>query len=441
LDAKIDPQGVNIASDFTVKALLPRHADRIWRECGHWLNLSGEWVPVASLEYALTMHTLTEYSHLHEWVRQKTADLRRLPSELSESRPFIILPRLASHIEERLGQKSLLERKLVDQHWLQRLGEELCRFEDGDESEQQRIRTLADNLAHTKWWTTQAVEMVPYVRGVPAGIPRRAGVAWSDCELYVEPLSTAKLARLVPDRLAKAFGRPDTSAALNYCFGRLPDEVTEYVAENFTLCPRLRHSIPVAERVDVHRKATSESPASAKTSGEEPRPNDSVDVPTVTVELEPDETEEEQAAIDGYEAIQRVNRHAGKSQKPAMIERFAKAFGYQKHSDDRFVHADGSWIAKTHDSAFRWQRWSAKGDLVKEYWVKDHCLEKQALELGSDVWSLMEKFPERYALILSTPEGEPLELPGARLRTMCDNRELTLHPATYRLVLNRDTAH
>src|SRR5208282_1908985 len=49
------PSGETLSQNDSrrVRALLPRHAARIWDECGHWLNLAGEWVPVNSLSYAL----------------------------------------------------------------------------------------------------------------------------------------------------------------------------------------------------------------------------------------------------------------------------------------------------------------------------------------------------------------------------------------------------
>jgi hypothetical protein len=131
-------------------------------------------------------------------------------------------------------------------------------------------------------------------------------------------------------------------------------------------------------------------------------------------------------------------RHAPRPAKPSIIERFARSLGYQKESDERFFHADGSWIGKAHDDRFPWERRTAKGELVHHYWPKDHCLEQQPLQLEADIWGLMEKFPDLYALILSTPQGDPIEVPGARLRAMRDDGDLTLYPATYRLVFDND---
>jgi len=50
----------------------------------------------------------------------------------------------------------------------------------------------------------------------------------------------------------------------------------------------------------------------------------------------------------------------------------------------------------------------------------------------------MEKFPDRYALILANPKGDPVELSGARLRELRDDRWITLYPATYRIVYERE---
>src|SRR5262249_18028557 len=74
------PSGKSLSQNDArrVRALLTRHAVRIWSECGHWLNLAGEWVPIGTLSYSLTMQSLVPWSHLHEWVKQKTADLQRL---------------------------------------------------------------------------------------------------------------------------------------------------------------------------------------------------------------------------------------------------------------------------------------------------------------------------------------------------------------------------
>jgi hypothetical protein len=431
-----------------VRALMPRHACRIWHECGQWLNLAREWVSVTNLEYALTMQTLTEYSHLHEWVKQQTADFQRLPAEITDTLPFADLPRLASVIEERLQKDPLLSATPEKQLWLTQLGVELSRIELDDSAEAQRVRTCAEDLAHTAWRTTATLEIIPYIDGAPAGTPKRAEVVWFDRTLFVEKLPQAKLARLVPERLGKVFGRTDVTAALNYCFGRSADDVTEYMEENFKLRPRAasaaeKSETPISEAQLTPRAGEALNPDSAtppETSSDEASAGPTVIAePTTAIDVEPtDHPNEPQGETDVRDVEPPRDRPFPKPAKPSIIERFARSFGYQKESDERFFHADGSWIGKAHDDRFPWERRTAKGELVHRYWPKDHCLEQQPLQLEADIWGLMDKFPDVYALILSTPHGDAIEMPGARLCAMRDEGELTLYPATYRLVLDHD---
>jgi hypothetical protein len=88
-----------------VRSLLPRHPERIWFECGHWLNLEGEWTPTPELAYALTMQSLVPWKHLFTEIKQTTAEFQKLSAELCQQPPFSTLPTLASSIEERFKQK------------------------------------------------------------------------------------------------------------------------------------------------------------------------------------------------------------------------------------------------------------------------------------------------------------------------------------------------
>jgi hypothetical protein len=56
-----------------VRTLLVRYPTRIWEECGHWLNLIGEWTPVETLAYGLSMQSL------FRWVTCMNGSSARLP--------------------------------------------------------------------------------------------------------------------------------------------------------------------------------------------------------------------------------------------------------------------------------------------------------------------------------------------------------------------------
>ena len=188
-----------------VRALLGRYSVQIWEECAHWLNLAGEWAPTEGLAFALTMQSLVPWMHLHQWVKQKTADLRSLRTEMTSTSPFSVMPPLAGRIEERIHRNSLVGARPEKKEWLTTFGTELRRVEFDKEEDTQRIRALAETLARTNWHVTLGLESIPYIDGTPAGTPRPVDVLWLNDALYVSQLPKAKLARRVPEEIGKAF--------------------------------------------------------------------------------------------------------------------------------------------------------------------------------------------------------------------------------------------
>jgi len=438
------PSGSALSQDDLrrVRALLARHSVRIWNECGHWLNLAGQWVPTETLGYALTMQSLVPWSHLHEWVKQKTADLQRMPEDVADGPPFGVLPHLGTCIVDRLHSGAVLSQPKESKPWLNRLGEELRRVELDTDADTRRVRALAADLAVTAWQATGGLEIVPYIDGTPAGTRRNTEAVWLDRVLYIEPRPIARLARIVSQELARAFGRQDLGDAIKLCFERSPDFVTEYVEANFRLASRETLSVdshPAADLPGGAVPASQDQPAeSGASSGEgaaagELHGNHVIMDPVhddVTTGAEP--KQEPLAAQD--------HRHvpASRAAGPSLMERFARGLGFQPDGADRFFHEDGGWIAKVRDASFPWERRDASGELLRYYWPKDHCLERAPLQLEADLWALLEKHPDEYALVLSGPGGEPLELPGTRLVGLRARGGLTLYPATYRLVLEHE---
>ena len=418
-----------------VRSLLVRHPIRIWEECGHWLNLAGEWVAVDGLTYALTTQSRTPWQHLHRWVKQKTADLQRLSPEGAANPPFSHLPTLAICLEDRFNRNTLFTGRSATNAWLTTLGEDLCRIElDTDESTQ-RVRVLAARLAKTKWHEMPLLELIPYIDGTPAGTPRRADVVWLDDALFVIPMPKAKIARRVPEEVGKVFGREDIKAALDYSFERSEQDIRDYLQENFKLCP--------VNRVFEEPAEDAEAPSSNQQDGlaliADDRTEDQLG--------ENDNSEERSAMLPSGNAEEGTGEPESKQgrlrprrsitpAKPDIMERFATSKGFRKDYEGRFCDQDGSWIAKSNDInvPFPWERRTASGDVVRYYLPKEHCLERNPLQLAADVWALIERYPETYALVLCDVHDRPVEITGIRLRTMRDREEITLYPAAYRIV-------
>ena len=428
-----------------VRSLLVRYPTRIWEECGHWVNLLGEWIPVDTLAYALSMQTLFRWSHLHDWVKRKTADLQRLPAETVHAPPFSALPALSDLVEERFNQPSLLVALEERRAWLTAFGEQLRRIELPDPAETERVRELAGAIAATVWVAAPKLEVIPYLEGVPAGTARQTDILWLDCKLFVSPLSKAKLAKRVPEEIGKSLSA-DVRAALSYAFERSPEDIKEYLEENFTLGPEQQAVVPVGETHPVAE------PVDDDASGTQPEDagEDAVPVgdafaaeesgvtedgePSASPEPEQPHQEPEGGLLEAEPATR--PRPAAKPPRPSVMARFALAQGYKADGDDRFFRSDGSWIGRANGARFPWEQRSAGGDVQRHYYPKDHCLEREPLQIEADVWGLLDQKPDAYSFILVNPEGEPVEMTGARLRALRDGGEITIHPATYRLVLS-----
>ena len=429
------------------RSLLSRHPIRIWEECRHWLNLAGEWAAAEDLSYSLTMQTLLPWRHLHQWVKQNTADLQALPAEVTSNPPFSNLPTLATRVEERFHRDLRFTGGNVAKAWLTAFGTEFRQVEFDTEDDTQRIRSLADRLATTKWCETQGLEIIPYINGTPAGTPRRTDVLWLNDVLYVDHLPKGKLARRIPEEIGKVFGRTDIKAALDYSFERSPQDVKEYLEENFKLCPL--SAIPEETDDQVEPLSTDDGEPSHSDDGEGADQNfgeteRSKDQGTAKDEEDDiqytgaTETEDEFETNFEEEAELPRPRPSPKPAKPDIIERFAMSQGYRKDSEDRYFHEDGSWIARANGDRFPWERRAADGKLIRYYWPKNHCLERDPLQIEADVWTLIEEYPETYAFVLADIEGGPVEVAGSHLRAMRDEGEITLFPSTYRLVYNDD---
>lgn len=441
-----------------VRALLARHAVRIWDECQHWLSLGNEWVPVEELRYSVAMRSLVAWEHLHDWVKRETGDFRQLPVDLLDTVPFSNLPTLAEHIEDRFDRSPRLLSHPRFAPWMTSAGSTLTRIQLATVEETERVRGLAEELANTRWFVSPGLQTVSYVKGVPAGVPRRTPVVWTDRTLYTEDLPTPKLARLVPDVLGKTFMNADIVAALNYSFGRSVDDVVAYLEENFNLADEQPAPIPA----DDHAHPATPFQAKAAVASEDGElPELSAETSRLEnpeVDRVPADGDSELTALletpsnlslrdpegddEGDSPAPAPRRATSNSQwrpnKQDIIERFAMKAGFQRVDSQRFRHADGSTLAKDNCGVFNWERRTRSGEVVRYYWAKDHCLQDEALQVEAALWSLIDAQPDTHALILADPQGGAIEVSGAALKRMREEGHLGIYPATYRLAMRND---
>jgi hypothetical protein len=236
------------------------------------------------------------------------------------------------------------------------------------------------------------------------------------------------------------FARPDVREALIYSFERSPEQVREYLEENFKLAeldgagdqfaaPELQpaHSDSPPNLIEPPR---ADVPTETISDGEiaeaiEPRPDAPIFAEPVS-EFDP--------VPNGAHGSTSRSPGIPRAAQPTLIELFARLSGFRKDGTDRFFHQDGSWINKSSGTIFPWERHNPCGEIARYYLTENQCLEEEPLELKAEVWGLLDQRPELYALILKGPDASPVEVTGASLRAMRESGEITLHPARYRVV-------
>jgi len=436
-----------------VHSLLPKYPDRIWNECRHWVNLESEWAPVDQLAFSLTRQSLVPWKHLFKAIKQKTADLQKLPAQVCQRYPFADLRSLSQSIEDRFQEPPAGLPEPQNKPWMATLAGGLMRIILDDEDETTRVRELAIRLADTRWQVASGLETAPYIDGTPAGTRRRINALWKDSLLFVKDPNVAKMAKSVPQELGRVFNNSEISEAIRLCYERPPEFVIEYLEENFKLLPEDEVGLTGGEptpgsEVDVVTADAEDTTTGDTTSEESFTSQDGKDEPKGEYDGGESDTQEDGFEdTDLYDEFKRVatdkdekditGKSSRKHPKPAksgLMERFAKIKGYTKVDSGRFSHPDGSRIQKTSENSFPWQMRSSSGELRKCYWAKDHCIEHEPLQLDASVWGLCEKHPHKYSLLLTDPEGDPVEFSGQLLLELRDSGRLILYPARYRLV-------
>ena len=247
------------------------------------------------------------------------------------------------------------------------------------------------------------------------------------------------MAKCVPQEIARSFESKDIQEAIILCYDRSVQFVREYLEENFILAPE--ESIPRKTPTAVVDRKNAEQSTAARTN--EVNTNDE------NIAVTPDDSQpgEQTASESASEEAEPANDETEKPDKPrvqkppepSLIEKFAKSAGFSKEVDDKYHHSDGSWLQRApHGSIFQWERYSEDGIVIQCYWLKEHCLETEHIQMGVEVWDACEQDQKLNSIILLDPIGQPEQISGEKLQQMYKAGKLKIKPATYRLVYKNE---
>lgn len=418
-----------------VKPALARLGVTAWEQCGHWLNISNEWVPTSKIRYSVSMRSLTKTQELFPSVKQASADFTMLDFETLDRYPFADVPSLASCLDEQVSNHAVQSFLKRQKPWLQCLAKNLARIEVSSEVEQARLREAAIRLAQTEWMQGAGLETVPYLDGVPVGAARRVPAVWSGTTLYVAEASVAQMAAPVAREIARGFDHVGIGDAVKFCFEREPAFILDYLEQEFTLSQSL-FDIP-ENAVEAPQSPTEAPTAEVAVATDSPTDaNDDAPVGQQTESPEPKELESEQGGSAPPPANTEPNRNhqnRERPEKPSLVERFAVAKGLRSDGNGKFVGSDGTILQRAQDSVFPWELRQPGSEESQFLMPSEHCLERESIVLDAEVWSLLRSSDAKYVLLLVAPDSSPILRTGSDLAKDIENRRIALYPAKYRL--------
>ena len=327
------------------------------------------------------------------------------------------------------------------------LGRHLKRIQDEDPDEEAVIRDIGSRLTETVWKTVSEIEVVPYLRGSPAGTKQTPKVFWDDRVLYVCEMRPGLILKVVPSELRKVCSIQAIGEAIVHCYDRDPEIVTEYCRENFTLLPDTEivttgqspvlpqeNRDPCLETRIVH--ITKEAVVSSPAHDPEGLPlgDTGSGAGSALDSSEPDRHQESNADEETIHAP--TPRSTGDDKqsphRSGLHEIFAEKFHYHRDpANGRYINSDGSWMEKA-ERPFHWEIHSPDGEVIGRLWENDGTLSR-GVEMPVEVWGMIERYPERAVVLLRSEDDGVDVIPGTALLTQIDREELRLFPAKYRL--------
>lgn len=446
LNSLEDGAKLDAAATKRVRAALQRDPVRVWNECQHWLTLDSTWVAVADLKFRLTMQSLKKLGELFPAIKGATANLQMVSLEVAQFPPFASIPNLGDAVEFRVTRFVPGSSTGGSKDWLSALALGLCRVKLSSDEETHRIRAVAQRLHQTEWNTFAHLDVTPYVEGAPAGEPFTPKVLWQDAKLYVASQSTVRLYKELADELARPFNDNQIANAIAACIDRTPAFVAEYLEAHFVL--DAQPELPVQDRRATEATEANETDSTPPSSEDSPagagETTDAADAAAAAT------ADGDDAAADGSDAGDGEDHDDGDDDehevvdekeeskpptppKPSLIELYAKQRGFKFHAAEKcFTHPDGRWIEKS-ESPFNWEERAAGGELITRMWVGDQKL-ANGIEIPAELWSLIGQQPGSTMMIIAGDDHAPCALTGQELLELKDSRQITLHPARYRIV-------
>lgn len=455
----------------TVRSIIPAYAIVLWNDLGRWPTLDGQWTPTRQIENVLYGESGVRARELSPAIKRKTADCQGLPESVRSALSHVALRDLGTSIELRRSRTQADLPAPESKGWMRALGSALGRIKLPDLDEQARIRQVGIRLATTRWQSFTVMEITPYLDGIPAGQSQQPDALWEDRTIFVRKVSPAKSMDAVVIEICRQLPGEAYLRLLRSCYERDESFVADYVSDQLDLADAVETPVLVPKVATPPQSGNGtidqpggpfppklasleegESVGDPQAAGAAVKPVQQGHFATVLdSEHGGEDTGDTSRSTDGsalpedhLKVIESTVGHSGPIQRPSeherrsrddnppFIARYAVENNFQWDPREKaYTRIDGMRLCKS-QPPFNWEYW----DQIRmrcRYVVCEQSLTDSGVEIASDAWELIRKYPGSTGLIFRGEDGRPTPISGGDLVRMVQGEALTLFPFKYRL--------
>jgi hypothetical protein len=437
-----------------VVALQGRYFETVWYDCNCWLNLEDEWTPVSEIQYVDSDFEQAQKDSLNTEIRKQTANCSNLPSSTLTIRPFSLLPSLGSIIEYRVNNVAQKSEIKLNSSWLRSFGGCVKRIQM-EEEEREQLTIFGQRIERTKYYCVDEIIAEPYLNGTIAGSTIHRNAFWFEHKLYIKNDKNTNMMKAAVREISRKINQPEICEALKYCYQRDEGFINDYFMNSFDMLPEPEeHSNTQAEPAGISDQAPRLDPE--EFSGQTPEPEQSQTQRKKQQSDSNSKSKKSHGSFNPFKDFRAINvnddafdkkEYPGDDELPrekrtwtsktndhmGVLERFADKRGYEQGGSGNYIHPNGNFFisGKRH----LWKEYDKYGELIKLYLVKDNSFE-ESMSVKSEVWEIFQKYPDKTALILETPQGKIDEIPGGVLSKLHKRDQVKIFPSSYALYLD-----
>jgi len=213
------------------RAVSTKIPEKIWDECGHWVNLENKWQQTCKLTSVLLKDLQVDVRELSPPIKSSTADARQLAKAGAQFEALNSLIDLSGQIQLRIVKNEPSAGSRPPVEWLIEVGKWFARVIFPNDANRQRVfREQGVRMYRTRAVEFKYLSMAPFLDGVQIGLPSPQTAFWDGETLHIKAGLKTQVFDAVVAALAEPLEQSDLAERiLRSCYQRDAAFVKEYL--------------------------------------------------------------------------------------------------------------------------------------------------------------------------------------------------------------------